>query len=248
VKGNQAEFLVAGSGGATATTRGLNGLIPARADSTTQPPATLVEWHDLATKTGFNIFESQGNQRSLMQQTTMKVMNRQIDSDIITELSTATVTAGSAATASLALCVKAKTILQIAEVPWDNSIFAIISPAYEAYMEQVAAWTSADYVDMKPLPDGEGWSDRPKVRRWLGVNWITHPNVPGVGTNSETCFMFHKSAIGHAVNTGGLMTAVGYNDEQDYSYARCSAFMGSALLQNSGVVKILHDGSAYIGS
>jgi hypothetical protein len=46
IKGNQATFLVAGSGGATATTRGLNGLIPARNDSLSQPVATLTEWHD----------------------------------------------------------------------------------------------------------------------------------------------------------------------------------------------------------
>ena len=45
IKGNQATFLVAGSGGATAVTRGINGKIPARADSMTQPTVTLVEWH-----------------------------------------------------------------------------------------------------------------------------------------------------------------------------------------------------------
>jgi hypothetical protein len=43
IKGNQATFLVAGSGGATAVTRGINGLIPARADDLTQTTATLVE-------------------------------------------------------------------------------------------------------------------------------------------------------------------------------------------------------------
>jgi hypothetical protein len=43
IKGNQATFLVAGSGGAAAVTRGINGLIPARADSMTQPTATLTE-------------------------------------------------------------------------------------------------------------------------------------------------------------------------------------------------------------
>lgn len=43
ISGNQATFLVAGSGGATATTRGLNGMIPARADSMTQPVVTLTE-------------------------------------------------------------------------------------------------------------------------------------------------------------------------------------------------------------
>jgi hypothetical protein len=46
IKGNQAMFLVAGSGGATAVTRGLNGNIPPRVDSLTQVPATLIEWHD----------------------------------------------------------------------------------------------------------------------------------------------------------------------------------------------------------
>jgi len=46
IKGNQAEFLVAGSGNASAVTRGVNGLIPARADDLTQNTATLVEWHD----------------------------------------------------------------------------------------------------------------------------------------------------------------------------------------------------------
>lgn len=46
IKGNQATFLVAGSGGATATTRGINGLIAARSDNNTQTTATLTEWND----------------------------------------------------------------------------------------------------------------------------------------------------------------------------------------------------------
>lgn len=248
IKGNQAEMLVAGSGGATAVTRGVNGLIPSRADDNTQTTITLVEWHDLVRKTGFNIFASQGNQRALMQKTTMGVINRKIDSDIITELNTGTVNTGSAVTASLALVLKSKTILQNADVPWDTNISALITPAFEAYLLQIAAFASADYVDMKPMEGGNGWTDKPKVRRWLDVNWIVHPNLPGKGTNAEKCFMYHKSAISHAANTGGMMSAVGYDDEQDYSYARCSMFMGSQILQNSGVVVMNHDGSAYVAS
>jgi hypothetical protein len=45
IKGNQATFVVGDSGGASAVTRGINGLIPARADNLSQPTATLVEWH-----------------------------------------------------------------------------------------------------------------------------------------------------------------------------------------------------------
>lgn len=245
IKGNSAEFLVADSGGAEAVTRGVNGLIPGRADNNVQNTATLVEWHDKPIKTGFNIFASQGNQRAIMQRTSMGVINRKIDQDIITELSTATVTTGSAAVGSLAMVMKAKTKLQNAKVPLDGRISALISPAFEAYLEQIAAFSSSDYVDVKPMQTGGGWADKVKVRQWLGIKWIVHPELPGVGTSSETCFMYHQSALGHAANTGNMMTAVGYDKEDDYSYCRCSIYMGAALLQNSGVVKMVHDGSAY---
>src|SRR5690606_39337744 len=96
IKGNQAVFLVAGSGGASATTRGVNGMITARNDDNQQNTVTLQEWHDLVRKTGFNIFASQGDQRQLMQRTSMAVMNRKIDEQIITVLNTGTVTVGSA--------------------------------------------------------------------------------------------------------------------------------------------------------
>ncbi|MGL9734739.1 MAG: hypothetical protein ACR5LF_00290 [Symbiopectobacterium sp.] len=43
----------------------------------------------------------------------------------------------------------------------------------------------------------------------------------------------------------GLQTPVGYDEEQDYSWARASAFMGGKLLQNKAVIKIIHDGSAF---
>lgn len=248
IKGNEAIFLVADSGGATAVTRGVNGLIPSRPNNLTQYTATLAEWHDKPTVSGFNIFASQGDHKAVMQRTSYGVINRKVDQDIVTELATATVDTGAAAVASLAMVVKSKAILQRAEVPWDGNIFALISSSFEAYLEQIAAYTSSDYVNVKPLADAVGWADKPKVHNWLGVKWIVHPNLPGDGTNAEKCFMFHRSAIGHAVNTGGMQAVVGYDEEDDYSFARCSVFMGSKLLQNSGVVVMNHDGSAYVGS
>lgn len=248
IKGNSAEFLVSGSGGASAVTRGVNGLIPARGDDNTQTTVTLAEWHDLVQKTGFNVFASQGDQRALMQRTTMAVINRKMDSDIITALNTGTVNTGAAATASLALVLKSKTILQNSDVPWDGNLFGLITPAFEAYLLQIASYTSADYVDVKPIAGGSGWTDKPKAKRWLDINWIVHPSLPGKSTNAEKCFLYHRSAIGHAVNTGGIQSPVGYNEEQDYSYARCSVYMGTSKIQNSGIVVMNHDGSAYVAA
>lgn len=247
IKGNSAIFLVAGSGGATAVTRGLNGLIPARPDDNTQLTCTLAEWHDLVRKTGFNVFASQGNQRSIMQQTTMAVVNRKIDTDILSALATATQYAGvNAAPASLAMCVHAKTILGVNEVAFDGQICAIISPAFEAYLLQTEEFTNAQYITRKPIAGADtAWKDQPGFYVWLGVKWVVHPNVVGVGTNAEECYMFHRSAIGHAVDRSGMQSPVGYDEEQDYSWARCSINMGSKNLQPPGIVRIRHDGSAF---
>jgi len=248
IKGNQAIFLVAGSGNAEAVTRGVNGTIPARPDSNTQNTCNLYEWHDLVRKTGFNVFASQGAQRSIMQQTTMAVINRKIDDVIITEMNdNATVTIGSSSTLpSVSLFQNGRVKLSNASVPWDSNITLLCQPAYLAYLEQAPEFTSADYVNVRAYAgEDPSWRDRPMAYKWRNCLIIEHPNLPGKGTSSEISFMYHKSAMGHAVNTGGIEAPVGYDEEQAYSWSRCSVYMGAKMLQASGVVKITADGSAY---
>ena len=245
IKGNQATFLVADSGGASATTRGANGLIPARADDLNQYTATLTEWHDLVRRTSFNLFTSQGDGKRIMQATTRKVMNRKIDLDIISALTTGTnhtASSGVGVNANLALVTKALTILGNNQVPAEeeDNMFFLASYAFRAYLMQTPEFSRGSYVDVKPLV---GPSRR--FYRWAGFNWIFSPLVTGAATNNETCVAFHRDAIGHAVNTGDMQALAGYHEEQDYSWARTTCFMGSQLLQNKGVVLVPHDGSAY---
>lgn len=249
VKGNAAVFLVADSGGATASTRGTNGKIPGRGDNLQQKTATLTEWHDVPERTGFNLFASQGDGRRIMQETSMAVINRKIDDQIITTLNTATVDTGAAITATLKLVLKAKTILGNAKVPNDGQICIAASPAFMAYMLQVKEFASADYVTKKPLDSGEtAWRDETGYYNFMGMKFIEHPELPGVGTNAEKCFMYHRSAIGHAAPSELIKTFAGYDERHDFSWARCTAYMGPALLQNSGVVVMNHDGSEFVGS
>ena len=239
VNGNTAVFLVADSGSASAVTRGVNGLIPARADNLTQNSCTLAEWHDLVRRTGFNLYASQGDGRRIMQDTTMAVLNRKVDSDIIAQLETGTQDTGAAATMSLSLAMYAVAILGNNSVPLDGNVSALITPAAYAYLMQTKEFASVDYVNNKPFESGL------TNFRWAGINWIVHPNLTGKGTASETCLVYHKSAIGHACDIAAIQTAVDYDAEQDYSWARATGYFGSKLLQNTGVVKIIHDGSAF---
>jgi len=245
VKGNQATFLVADSGQATAVTRGVNGLIPARADTLSQPVAALSEWHDLVRKTGFNVFASQGDQNRIMQQTSMAVINRKIDDDIISQLDLAPYDTGAATTASLDLVIKAQVILGnfFVDLSDEDNLFAVVTPAFNGYMMQVREFASADYVDVKPFI-----GPALRVKRFAGFNWVVHPRLTGTGTVSEKCYFYHRNAIGHAVDKERLQSTVGYDDEQDYSWARVSAYMGSKLLQQTGVVQVLHDGSRYVAT
>jgi len=249
IKGNQAIFLVADSGAASAVTRGVNGMIPARADNNNPFTALLGEWHDLVRKTGFNVFASQGNQRDVMQMTTMAVLNRKIDSQITTELNSGSVAIGSAGTIpTVSLFQNGRVKLSNASVPWDSNITFLTQPSYLAYLEQTPEFSNAQYVDMRPYAGDGGtasWRDKPQAYRWRNCLVIEHPNLPGKGTTSEKSFLYHKSAIGHAMNTAGMETPIGFNEEQDYSWARATAFMGAKLLQNAGVVVITTDGSAY---
>jgi hypothetical protein len=239
ISGNEATFLVADSGGATAVTRGHNGDIPTRPDNLNQYTATLQEWHDVPERTNFNIFASQGDGRRIMQETCMNVINRKIDDDIHTALSTATVTWGAAAAATLTLVSKAKTKLGNA-FALDEEPFALITPAYHGYLMSLAQFGSADYINLKPFEN----VSKSMAFNWYGVNWIVDAGLPGVGTSSATCYMYSRKAIGHAANTAGMQTMAGYDKKNDKSWARCSVYMGSKLLQNSGVVKMLHDDSA----
>lgn len=236
-QGNEAVFLVADSGGATAVTRSINGDIPTRADNLNQYTAVLKEWHDVPERTRFNIFSSQGNARAIMLDTTMSVINRKIDEDIVDALSAGTNTWGVAAVATLLLVTTAKTKLANAFADdRGEDLFAQITPAYHGYLMGLNEFTSADYIKSAPFEN----VSTSKAFNWYGVNWIVNPTLPGVGGGSATCFMYNRNAIGHAADYGNMQTHVGYDEKNDKSWCRASIFMGSKLLQNAGVIKMPH--------
>jgi hypothetical protein len=244
-QGGQYVFLVAGSDG-EAVTRSTNGLIPSSADSETQYTVTLEEWHAKETKTQFNIMASQGNQRQIMYSAAIAKIHRKQDSQIITELGTATNDTGTAVVGSFDLFMKATVILQNNFVAWDGNMTLACTPAFFVRLLQAPEFSNALFVDGKPFKDGGAmWKDRPVVYNWMGTNIIVHPKLTGVGTSAEKCFLYHRNAIGHAAHMNAPDVSIGYNEENKYSFVTATMHMGAKLLQNSGVVVINHDGSAF---
>jgi hypothetical protein len=251
VKGNQAVFLVASSSN-TATTRGVNGRIPYQDNDNAQVTVTLVEKHVPVEMTSFNIFQSQSDQRAIMQINTMSGINRDIDQVILSELANTTHNTGAAAVASLTMISKAMASLQNFGVPWDGNVYAVISGAFLMYLMAIPQFSSHDWVTVQPFVNfpglnasnpkmaGQGWYE------WMGVKWIVSSLISGAGTASEKCYMYHKNAIGHAANVQDIQAPIGYDEKEDSSWSRCSLFHNSKLLQNNGVIQMNHDGSAFV--
>lgn len=241
ISGRDAVFLIATSN-REAVTRGPNGLIPAAVDDLTQTTLTLAEWHDLPQKTRFNIFAGQSDQRAIMQETSRKVINRHIDDTIIDALATGTIeanTTGTATTMGKGIINKATTMLWNGNVMADQ-LFGLLTPAAFAYLTDIPNFTSIDYVNDKVLVD----PGKRRFHSWMGVTWMVHTGLPGIGTADASCFIYDKGAIGHAFASGDVQALSGYNQEQDYSWARTSVYDGAKLLQNAGVIEIHHDDTA----
>ena len=244
-KGNAAVFQVSGSGSASAVERGANGLIPYFTTDNTQNTCTMVEAHAPFERTGFNIFATQGDMKAVMHDEAIGTLNRHIDQKIIDQLDTATQDTATAQTASMDLVMKGQVILGNGNIPIEeeDNMFCLITPAFRAYMLQTTEFASGDYVDVKPLngPVRKMW-------RWGGLNWMLHTGLSGAGGATEKCYMFHKRSMGHAANSANMDVKVGYDEKQDISWARATLFHNAKLLQNGGIVQLLHDGSAYVAA
>lgn len=238
VKGNQGTFLVA-SDNAQVVTRGINGNIPYQANDTTQVTVTLAEKHAPVEMTGFNIFSSQGDQRRIMQMRSMNAINRDIDDGIITALTGASASVAAAA-ASLTWFTNGLQKLQEADVG-EGDVTFVITPAAHKQLLRQTAFTSADFVEQRPLASMPEYRGIRGYYMWGGVRILVSNRLPGRTTSSASCFMFHRDAVGHAANVADIQALVGYDEKQDSSWARTTLYHGALLIQNSGVVKLLHD-------
>jgi len=242
IKGGSAVFQVSGSGSATAVTRGSNGQIPYQTTDNTQNTCTLVEAHAPFERTSFNIFATQGDQKKQLQVEAVGTLNRDIDDRIVAQLDTATQDTGGAQTGNLNVVQHAQVILgnNDVDVTEEDNMWAIVTPAFMGYLRQIPEFASKDYVTIQPL-----MGPPRKMQRWAGFNWITSTRLTGKGTASEKCYFLHQNAMGHAANSTEMDVKVGYDEKQDSSWSRATLYHNAKLLQNSGIVQVLHDGSAF---
>lgn len=242
VRGNEAIFPIQGAAGEMVT-RGVNGLIPSDSPTDTQVTIPLLEKHRKETQTSFNIFTAHADLREAMQNRGALTAYREIDNEIIRALDTATndYNSGTPFTMTFESLVDIIADLNEQNVYDGDEICILHTPKSWARLKTFSQVTSMDFVDRKPLM--KGW-DLPF--NFVGATHIKHTGLTGVGTGTASMYAFAKPALGHAINQGDIRTSIGYDDEDDYSFARHTIFHGAAILQQSGVLQLTHDDSAAI--
>ncbi len=200
IVGSTAYFEKLGTG--TATTKSRHGEITPMNATHTQPSCTIVDFYagdfvDLLDEAKTNI-----DARMAYAKAGAYALGRKVDDQITTELSTTsqstvtlTTTSYAAILGTVLLWIEA---LDSNSVPNDGQRYGALTPRMYMQMNTVNAFASADYVGANGLPLTEGSPGHQKWKDWMGIKWCMHPGLPGKGTGSAECFIWHKSAIGHA--------------------------------------------------
>lgn len=202
VVGSTAVFQKIGKG--VATTKARHGTITPMNQTHTAPSCTLADfyagdWVDRLDEAKTNI-----NERDVIASGGAMALGRKVDDQIVTVLDTT-----SQSTITLTVTSKAAilaTAIEFAEAAWDNDVpndgevYAVVTPRYWSQLMTIDAFSRAEYVTAAGMSFTSGPAiGMGKWKDWMGIKWKMQTGLPGAGTSTAKCFIWHKTAIGYAV-------------------------------------------------
>ncbi len=159
-------------------------------------------------------------------------LGRKTDDLIIAALNTATQSVGETAAAlTKERILAAFTALNTNNVPDDGERYAIVSPQAWNQLLAIEEFSSANYVgDAYPMLNGS------ETRKWMGIVWIMHTGLPAASA-SHTCFVYHKTAGGHASGQE-IKTDISWHGDHASYFVNNMMSQGAALVDPNGIVKM----------
>ena len=121
--------------------------------------------------------------------------------------------------------------LNAAGVPDDGQRFAIVGPLQWNALLNIEEFSCSDYAgDNLPFLNGT------ESRKWLGINWLMHTGLP-LDTTKRDCFLYHKTAIGHASGQD-VKTDISWHGDHAAHFVNNMMSQGACLIDPTGVVRI----------
>ena len=202
VVGTTAVFQKIGKG--TATTKARHGTITPMNQTHTAPSCTLADfyagdWVDKLDEAKTNI-----NERDVIASGGAMALGRKVDDQITTVFDTTTQTVITLTVTSKAAILA--TAIEFAEAAWDNDVpndgqvYAAVTPRYWSQLMLLEQFNRAEFVGAEGLAFTKGPAvGKGRWKDWMGIKWKMQTGLPGAGTATAKCFIWHKLSVGYAV-------------------------------------------------
>lgn len=240
IVGSSTTFQKAGKG--TAGTKTRHGLVPTMEIVHTNVECTLQDWYAGDWVDKLDEYKTNIDERKILVDAGAYALGRKTDELIIDALDSTTSTAVGDYSTGLTkgLVLSAFEALNAADVPDDGQRFAIVSPH---------AWNELLAIDEFASSDFSGamfpWLKGTESRRWLNITWMMHTGLPLADTDNRNCYMFHKTAIGHAIGAD-ITSDITWHGDRAAHFINNMMSQGACLIDANGVVEIHVDDDAAI--
>ena len=130
------------------------------------------------------------------------------------------------------LILSAVEILNENDVPDDGRRFAVVGVHQWNELLSMDEFVSADYVG-NDLPLVSGGASK----KWLGITWIMHNDLPMDTTDQRDCFIYHATSIGHACGQE-VKTDISWHGERAAHFISNSMSQGAVMIDDAGIVRL----------
>lgn len=227
-------------GKGVAATKARHGLVPLMNLDHSNIECTLTDyyagdWIDHLDELKTNIAE-----RQVVAQAGAYALGRKTDELILNAANLATTSVGDYSTGlTKELILKTFETLNVADVPDDGQRFGIVGPHQWNELLNIKEFSSSDYAG-----EEYSWLNGSESRKWLGIVWIMHTGLP-VANAERDCFVYHRTAIGHACGQE-VKTDITWHGDHSAYFVNNSMSQGACLIDNGGIIKIKCDDNAAI--
>lgn len=247
---SQVTFFVAGRGEAEPLQRGsMGGVMNAGRGILT---ATMQDWQAAEWAYETDLEKMSVDERAVIASQIGKACGRRADLIPINEINSATLTmvdatnaggnANSASPFTLVMALTGIRILQTNDVEFDDgNVFCGMPATAWNQFTSYKQVNSSDWVGVDGLPYKTGR----KFKDWNGVRWFRMPDsyCPVTGTSAVDFFMWHKSAVGQAVNYE-LRTDVTWENLYSGWYHNSRFAATAKVLLPPGIIRFRYGGNA----
>lgn len=226
---NKTTFQKYGAGVATQKAR--NAVIPPMNNDHTNVPVTVEDWYAGDFIDDLDVLRINHDEMLASQRAGAFALGRKTDEQIIAALSASTTTADETTNgATLAWATASMVAMGNNNVPDDGDRFALIGWEQWGKLMAIPQFSNSQYVGEGDLPYKMGT----QAKRWMSFMWM--PFSGYVRSTNSTNYLFHRSAVGHAIGQD-VNSTITYEGTRAAYWAMNKMQMNAVLIDTLGAIK-----------